>query len=116
MDMAEQNRLPTDVDAQPVVQAAVLMQSELRQYQKEIEQEQRFPQTLVDRMKEAGFYRLMIPHSLGGLHADPLTYLRVEAYWEKAIQGAIILVALVSDVALGRLERHARINPIGSNA
>jgi alkylation response protein AidB-like acyl-CoA dehydrogenase len=103
MDMAEQNRLPTDVDAQPVVQAAVLMQSELRQYQKEIEQEQRFPQTLVDRMKESGFYRLMIPHSLGGLHADPLTYLRVvelmaegcgSVGWNLANNGVVQLVSL----------------------
>ena len=101
--MAERNRLPTDVDAQPVVQAAVLMQSELRQYQKQIEQEQRFPQTLVDRMKEAGFYRLMIPRSLGGLHADPLTYLRVvelmaegcgSVGWNLANNGVVQLVSL----------------------
>jgi rhamnose transport system permease protein len=34
-----------------------------------------------------------------------LTYLHVEAYWEKAIQGAIILLAVVADGWRGRRER-----------
>ncbi len=34
-----------------------------------------------------------------------LTFLGVNPYWEKAIQGLIILAALVSDVVLGKLER-----------
>jgi rhamnose transport system permease protein len=34
-----------------------------------------------------------------------LTYLRVEAYWEKAIQGAIILLAVVADGVRSRKER-----------
>jgi rhamnose transport system permease protein len=35
-----------------------------------------------------------------------LTHLRVEAYWEKAIQGAIILLAVVADGVRSRKERH----------
>jgi rhamnose transport system permease protein len=35
-----------------------------------------------------------------------LTHLRVEAYWEKAIQGAIILLAVVADGWRSRKERH----------
>jgi rhamnose transport system permease protein len=35
-----------------------------------------------------------------------LTHLRVEAYWEKAIQGAIILLAVVADGLRRRKERH----------
>jgi rhamnose transport system permease protein len=34
-----------------------------------------------------------------------LTFLGINPFWEKAIQGAIILVALISDTALVRLER-----------
>jgi rhamnose transport system permease protein len=34
-----------------------------------------------------------------------LTHLRIEAYWEKAIQGAIILLAVVADGWRGRKER-----------
>ena len=58
--MVEDTRLPADIEAQPVVQAAAAMQPVLRRYQEELEREQRMP-----------------PRSLGGLQADPLTYLRV---------------------------------------
>jgi rhamnose transport system permease protein len=37
-----------------------------------------------------------------------LTFLGINPFWEKAIQGAIILAALASDVALGRLEKNGR--------
>ncbi len=75
--MAEETRLPADIDAQPVVQAAVALQPVLRGYHEEIEREQRLPPALVEQLRAAGFYRMVIPHALGGLQADPLTYLRV---------------------------------------
>src|SRR5437763_12766450 len=74
---AEPTRLPADVDAQPVVQAAAALQPALREHHVEIEREQRFPRALVEQLREAGFYRMVIPRSLGGLEVDPLTYLRV---------------------------------------
>lgn len=58
----------------------------------------------------------LIGVALLGTVGTALTFLGINPFWEKAIQGAIILAALVSDVALGRLEHHARINPIRSNA
>ena len=42
-----------------------------------LEQEQRLPGALVEQLHAAGFYRMVIPRSLGGLQADPLTYTRV---------------------------------------
>ena len=45
---------------------------------------------------------------LMGAIGPALTFLHVSPYWEKAIQGAIILAALASDVALGRLEKNGR--------
>ena len=75
--MADETRLPADVDAQPVVQAAAALQPVLRDYHDELEREQRLPRALVEEMRTAGFYRLVIPRALGGLEADPLTYLRV---------------------------------------
>ena len=75
--IAEENRLPADVDAQPLVRAAAALRSVVREYHNEIEQEQRLPKALVERLHTAGFYRLVIPRELGGLQVDPLTYLRV---------------------------------------
>ena len=78
MDTIEpQGRLPADLDAQPVVQAAAALKPKLRDYAVELEREQRFPRALFEELREAGFYRLLIPRAYGGLESDPLTYLRV---------------------------------------
>jgi indole-3-acetate monooxygenase len=77
MDMiAEDKRLPADIDAQPVVRAAVALRPMLRRFREEIEREQRLPPALVEELREAGLYRMTIPRTLGGLEVDPLTYLR----------------------------------------
>ena len=75
--IAEDTRLPADIDAQPLVQAAAALQPVLRAYHDEIEREQRLPPALVEQLHAAGFYRMVIPRALGGLQVDPLTYLRV---------------------------------------
>ena len=75
--MAKETRLPADIDAQPLVQAAAALQPALRDYHDEIEREQRLPQALVEQLRAAGFYNMVIPRALGGLQVDPLTYLRV---------------------------------------
>src|SRR5580704_7945216 len=58
--MAEETRLPADIDAQPVVQAAAALQPELRSYREEIEREQHLPKALVEQLRAAGFYRMVI--------------------------------------------------------
>ncbi len=73
----EDTHLAADIDAQPLVQAAAALQPTLRRYREEIEREQRLPPALVEQLHAAGFYRMVIPRSLGGLQVDPLTYLRV---------------------------------------
>jgi alkylation response protein AidB-like acyl-CoA dehydrogenase len=75
--IGEEGRLLADIDAQPLVQAAAALKPTLRQYREEIEGEQRLPPALVEEMHAAGFYQMVIPRSLGGLQADPLTYTRV---------------------------------------
>jgi alkylation response protein AidB-like acyl-CoA dehydrogenase len=75
--IAEHTRLPDDVDAQPPVQAAAALRPVIRGYCEEIEREQRLSKALVEQFHAAGFYSLVIPRELGGLQADPLTYLRV---------------------------------------
>lgn len=103
MNLAQEKRLPADVDAQPVVQSAAAMRPELRRYQEQIEREQRFPKDLVEQIKAAGFYRMTVPRPLGGLQADPLTYLRVvelmaegcgSVGWNLANNGIVQLVSL----------------------
>jgi alkylation response protein AidB-like acyl-CoA dehydrogenase len=73
----DDQRLPADVDAQPVVQAAAVLRSVIRGYHDELEREQRLPKALVEQFHAAGFYRMVRPRELGGLQVDPLTYLRV---------------------------------------
>src|ERR1700744_3454843 len=75
--IAEDVRLPTDIDRQPVVQAAAAMRPKLRKYKNQVELEQRLPPELAEEFRAAGFYSLVIPRSLGGVQADPLTYQRV---------------------------------------
>ena len=75
--ITEDTRLPADIDAQPLVQAAAALRPVIRDYHEEIEREQRLPPALVEQMRAAGFYRMVIPRALGGLQVDPLTYLRV---------------------------------------
>lgn len=52
--------------------------------------------------------------ALLGTIGTALTFLGINPFWEKAIQGAIILAALVSDVALGRLERNGTTRVAGA--
>lgn len=75
--IADERRLPTDVEAQTPVRAAAALRSVIRNHRDEIEREQRLPKALVEQLHAAGFYSLVIPRELGGLQADPLTYLRV---------------------------------------
>ena len=50
----------------------------------------------------------LIGVALLGTIGTALTFVGVNPFWEKAIQGLIILAALVSDVALGRLEKNGK--------
>jgi rhamnose transport system permease protein len=51
----------------------------------------------------------LIGVALLGTIGTALTFLGINPFWEKAIQGAIILAALVSDVVLGRLEKRKEV-------
>jgi alkylation response protein AidB-like acyl-CoA dehydrogenase len=75
--MAGETPLPIDIDTQPLVRAASALRPVLRDFHEQIEREQRLPPALVKPLRAAGFYRMVIPQSLGGLQVDPLTYLRV---------------------------------------
>jgi alkylation response protein AidB-like acyl-CoA dehydrogenase len=101
--IAEDQLLPADIDAQPPVQAAAALRSVIRSYREEIDREQRLPKALVEQFHAAGFYSLVTPRELGGLQADPLTYVRVvellaegagAAGWNLANNSVCQLIAL----------------------
>jgi indole-3-acetate monooxygenase len=75
--ISDDDLLPRDVDAEPVVQAAAALRPLIRAHHDEIEREQRLPKALVEQFHAAGFYNLVTPRELGGLQVDPLTYVRV---------------------------------------
>ncbi len=52
----------------------------------------------------------LIGVALLGTIGTALTFLGINPFWEKAIQGLIILAALVSDVFLARLEKKKELN------
>ncbi len=54
----------------------------------------------------------LIGAALLGTIGTALTFVGINPFWERAIQGAIILAALGSDNVLGRLESHVRINTL----
>src|SRR5579871_2387369 len=101
--LAETTLLPADIDAEPLVQAAAAFRPELVRRHGEIERAARVPDDLIERLRAAGFYRLTIPRTLGGLQVDPLTYLRVveclaegaaSVGWNVANNGLIQLITL----------------------
>jgi len=51
-----------------------------------------------------------------GTIGSVLTFAGINPFWEKAIQGAIILSAAASDAALGRLNRHVQLNLLRASA
>ena len=75
--VTDDKRLPADIDAQAPVRAAAALQPVIRAHREEIDREQRLPKDLVEEFHRAGFYSLVMPRAMGGLQADPLTYLRV---------------------------------------
>src|SRR5258706_628300 len=72
----DEDRLPADLQAQPLVRAAAALGPVIRGHHDEIEREQRLPKDLVERFHAAGFYKMVMPRELGGLQIDPLTYVR----------------------------------------
>ena len=58
----------------------------------------------------------LVGAALLGTVGTALAFAGINPFWEKAIQGAIILAALASDAVLGRLEHHARFQPLRAGA
>ncbi len=59
-----------------IVARAAEMQQRVRLRSREIEEARRFPADLAHAMAEAGFFRMAVPKSLGGLETDAATFFR----------------------------------------
>jgi indole-3-acetate monooxygenase len=124
--IAQEQLLPADIDAEPPVRDAAALRSVIRGYRDEIEREQRLPKALVEQFHAAGFYRLVIPRELGGLQADPLTYVRVvellaegagAAGWNPANNSICQLIALgLSDEGVHEIYAHQADTVIAGTA
>ena len=60
-----------------LIDAALSLLPEIRDMADEIDEARRLPDRLVDKLTDAGFFRMMLGRELGGLEADPLTAVRV---------------------------------------
>lgn len=60
-----------------VVETAAALRPTVRGFQDEAERERRIPPALVEQLREAGLYRMLVPRELGGLQVDLLSFLRV---------------------------------------
>src|SRR5579859_1355223 len=67
----------TSAECTALLEAAVELSAVARGLQDETERERRLPPPLVERLRAAGLYSLVIPRSLGGRQVDLMTFLRV---------------------------------------
>jgi indole-3-acetate monooxygenase len=83
--------------------AVAALRPTIREHQAEIEQERRIPPRLVERLRAAGLYRMLVPRALGGLQVHPRTYFRAvelaaegdgSVGWNVANSGVASLAAL----------------------
>ncbi len=63
--------------AEMLLTAARNMKDDIVAYGNEIEQTKTLPLKLVEQLKQAGFFRMTMPLSWGGLEVDPITQLQV---------------------------------------
>jgi indole-3-acetate monooxygenase len=66
----------TAEDCRQLLTAIGALHPIIRGYQDETDSERHIPAQLVDALRLAGAYRMFVPRELGGLEADPLTFLR----------------------------------------
>ena len=64
-------------EADSLVEAARRMAPEIAARAGEIEEGRRVPLDLINQMREAGFFRMLVPADLGGLETDPVAAARV---------------------------------------
>jgi alkylation response protein AidB-like acyl-CoA dehydrogenase len=64
-------------EADAILKAAIALAPEIKACRDEIERGRRLPLQLVDKMKQAGVFRMPMPRAWGGPELDPVSQLRV---------------------------------------
>src|SRR5258707_10822933 len=67
-----------------VLETAHALQPTVTSYQDEIERERHIPPPLVQQLRNAGLYSMVVPRELGGLELDLVTFLRVAELMSEA--------------------------------
>ena len=88
-----------------LVQVAGDIGSTIIKYVNEEEANGRLSTTVVQALRDAGFYKLFLPRSLGGLEADPLTVARIveEIATHNTAAGWSLMVANTTLLMLSRI-------------
>ena len=100
-----------------LVQVASDMGSTINKYVNEEEVNGRLSATVVHALRDAGFYKLFLPRSLGGLEADPLTVARVveEIATHNTAAGWSLMVANTTLLMLSRIPEKGIEEIFGNN-
>jgi indole-3-acetate monooxygenase len=101
--MAEIVNADPTAERSALIDAAAKLRPVIRGYQAEIERERRVPRPLLDQLRAAGVYRLLVPRVLGGAEVDLPTLHRVveliaegdaSVAWNVANTGSFVLASL----------------------
>lgn len=63
-------------DGAALIEAAYALQDEIRNCRAEIEARRRVPDALIEKLKDAGFFRMTMPVDWGGMELDPMTQMK----------------------------------------
>lgn len=77
MNAPEVTLASDDIETRRLVHLARDMLPRVRGYADESDRERRLPPALVEELKQAGFFHLLLPREAGGLQKDPITSARV---------------------------------------
>lgn len=75
-EIANDVPVSTSAACSALLEATAALQPSIRGYQEETERGRHTAPALVEQLRAAGLYRMLIPQELGGLQVDPLTYSR----------------------------------------
>ncbi len=97
------------IDQQELLQKAQATGKEIQQYENEERQNRRLSRPTFDALKNAGFLRMYLPQSLGGLEADPVTVAKIieETALHNTAAGWALMVANATSWWCGRLPEKA---------